>query len=82
MSREEIYKKLTEIFNTILDDREDDIVLSDEITADEVEGWDSLTHISLIAEVEQVFQMKFQMKEVVGMKNVGEMVDIIARECL
>ena len=78
MSRTEIYEKLTEVFADIF---ESELTLSDDMTADEVEDWDSLTHISLIAEVEQVFGMKFQMKEVVNMKNVGEMVDIIAREC-
>jgi acyl carrier protein len=78
MSRTEIYEKLTEVFADIF---ETELTLSDDMTADEVEDWDSLTHISLIAEVEQVFGMKFQMKEVVNMKNVGEMVDIIAREC-
>lgn len=78
MSRTEIYEKLTEVFADIF---ETELTLSDDMTADEVEDWDSLTHISLIAEVEQVFGMKFQMKEVVSMKNVGEMVDIIAREC-
>lgn len=78
MSRTEIYEKLTEVFADIF---EAELTLSDDMTADEVEDWDSLTHISLIAEVEQVFGMKFQMKEVVNMKNVGEMVDIIAREC-
>ena len=40
--------------------------------------WDSLEHINLIDAVEQEFHMQFQMKEVSGMKNVGEMADIVA----
>ena len=48
-------------------------------SAADIEAWDSLTHITLISEVEDTFGMKFFMKEVVGMKNVGEMIDIIAQ---
>ena len=44
----------------------------------DIEDWDSLTHITLLATVEEEFGMKFSMKAVQGMKNVGEMVDLIA----
>ena len=47
-------------------------------TAKDVEDWDSLSHITLVAAVEDEFRMKFSMKEVVEMKNVGEMVTLIA----
>ena len=46
----------------------------------DIEGWDSLMHISLISAVEDEFDIKFSMKEVVNMENVGEMADIIVRE--
>ena len=49
-------------------------------TADDIEDWDSLTHITLISEIESEFGFKFAMKDVLGMKNVGEMLDIIERE--
>lgn len=75
MSREEILKKVNDIFHDVFDD--DSIVVSEETTADDVEDWDSLMHITLISEVESAFGFKFQMKDVVGMKNVGEMIDII-----
>ncbi len=78
MSRTEIFEKLTEIFADVFDD--DSITLTEATTADDIEEWDSLTHITLIAEVEDAFDMKFSMKDVLGMKNVGEMVDIIERE--
>ena len=45
--------------------------------AADIEDWDSLEHINLVAAVEEEFGMKFKMKEVSGMKNVGEMLDII-----
>ena len=75
MSRSEIYDRLTEIFRDFFDD--DDIVISDETTSDDIEDWDSLEHINLIVAIEQEFGMKFSMVEVTGMKNVGAMVDII-----
>ena len=75
MSREEIFKKLNEVFCDVFDDP--DIQISDLTTAAEIEGWESLTHITLISSVEDAFDISFSMKEVVKMKNVGEMVDII-----
>lgn len=75
MSREEILEKVNDIFHDVFDD--DSIVVLEETTADDVEDWDSLMHITLISEVESAFGFKFQMKDVVGMKNVGEMIDII-----
>lgn len=75
MSREEILEKVNDIFHDVFDD--DSIVVVEETTADDVEDWDSLMHITLISEVESEFGFKFQMKDVVGMKNVGEMLDII-----
>ncbi len=75
MKREDIYQQLNEIFKENLD--LDEIHLTDETTADDVEGWDSLAHIGLIAAVESQFGIRFSMKEVVALHNVGEMVDLI-----
>ncbi len=75
MSREEIKTKLTEIFRDVFDN--DDIEISDTTTADDIEEWDSLEHITLIAAVEKAFRMRFTMKEVSSMKNVGEMMTIL-----
>ena len=54
-----------------------EVALADETTAADVPGWDSLNHITLIGTVEDEFDVKFPMKDVVGMKNVGELVDKI-----
>ncbi len=75
MSREEILKKVNDIFHDVFDD--EDIVVTEETTAEDVEDWDSLMHITLISEIESEFGFKFKMKDVVGMANVGEMLDII-----
>lgn len=75
MTREEVYAILNEVFQDVFDD--ESIEVNDETTSDDIEDWDSLEHINLIAAVEQEFGMKFNMGQVVTMKNVGEMVDII-----
>ncbi len=75
MSKEEIYERLNSIFRDIFDD--DDIVVTETTNSDDIEDWDSLEHINLIAAVEKEFGVKFNIAQVTGMKNVGEMVDII-----
>lgn len=75
MNREQIKAKLTEIFQDVFDD--DTITLTDATCADDIEDWDSLEHINLIGAVERAFKMRFTVREVSGMKNVGEMMDIL-----
>lgn len=75
MNREEIYEQLNEVFQDVFDD--EDIIVNDETTADDIEDWDSLEHINLIVAVEKKFGIKFNMGEVNKFKNVGEMVDTI-----
>ncbi|MBR6618388.1 MAG: acyl carrier protein [Oscillospiraceae bacterium] len=75
MNREQVRAKLTEVFQDVFDD--DDIVLTDATSAKDIEDWDSLEHINLIAAVERAFRMRFTVREVSGMKNVGEMLDIL-----
>lgn len=76
MDRSEILKTVQEIFRDILDDEE--IVLEDSTTADDVEGWDSLTHIQMIVAIEKQFKIKFTSKEILSWRNIGEMLDSIA----
>lgn len=76
MDRQEILKQVQEIFRDILDDEE--IVLEDSTTAEDVEGWDSLTHIQLIVAIEKQFKIKFTSKEILCWRNIGEMLDSIA----
>ena len=76
MKKEEIYERLNNVFRDVFDD--DSITVCETTTSNDIEDWDSLEHINLIVAVEQEFGIKFNMKEVTTMKNVGEMVDIIA----
>lgn len=71
----DILKRLNEVFRDVFDD--DDIVVTPKTTADDIEDWDSIEHITLIGAVENEFGMKFKMGEVSGMNNVGDMLKII-----
>jgi len=75
MTREEIFEQLNEVFRDVFDD--ESIVVTDETTADDIEDWDSLEHINLVAAVEMQFGVKFNMGQIVTLKNVGEMADLI-----
>ena len=75
MTEEEISERLNEVFRDVFDD--ETIEVDDLTTADDIDDWDSLEHINLIAAVEKEFGIKFRMGEVSTMKDVGEMVEII-----
>ena len=76
MELPQVYEKLTPIFRKLF--ANNSIVLTPETTAKDIEGWNSLEHIILVNTVERAFKMKFKMKEVSSMKNVGQMAEIIA----
>lgn len=76
MSSEEILKRVNKVFQDVFDDTSVSVVR--ETVAADVEGWDSLRHITLIEKIEDEFDIRFTMFETNEMKNVGEMIDIIA----
>ena len=78
MSREDIFEEVTKIFRDVFDD--DDLVIKDETDSDDIEDWDSLEHINLVVAMEKRFNLKFNLKEVGTLANVGEMVDLIERK--
>jgi acyl carrier protein len=75
MTKQEVMNRLQEVFRDVFDD--DTIEINENTTANDIEDWDSLEHITLIGAVEKTFKMRFKMKEVSSMKNVGEMAEII-----
>lgn len=75
MTREEVLNEVQNIFIDVFDD--EDIVIKDDTTADDIEDWDSLEHINLITSIEKHFNIKFTMREAVGFKDVGDMIDTI-----
>jgi acyl carrier protein len=75
MEGAQIYTKLSQIFKDVFDDG--DISITPELTADDVDEWDSLTHIRLIVTVEKAFSVKFSPAEIGKLKNVGELASLI-----
>ena len=76
MDSKMIYARLNKVFRDVFDD--DSITVNPKTTANDIEDWDSLEHITLISAVEKEFKMKFKMGEISSMKNVGEMSGIVA----
>ena len=75
MKETEIIEKVQEIFRDVLDNEE--IELARETSAEDIEEWDSLSHIQLIVAIEKAFGIKFTSKEITSWANVGEMIDCI-----
>ncbi|MBV9302373.1 MAG: acyl carrier protein [Acidobacteriaceae bacterium] len=75
METSEIYQKLTGVFHDVFDD--DSIEVRPDLTADDVDEWDSVSHIRLVLTAEEAFHVKFSAAEIARLKNVGEFVDLI-----
>ena len=71
-------EKLNKIFCDVFDDNS--IIITDDTTADDIEDWDSLSNITLIAEIEDAFGIEFTMQELMDIKNVGVLIKIINRK--
>lgn len=78
MEQTEIDARLTAIFRDIFDD--ETLTLRPEMTAADVEEWDSFNHINLIVATESKFGIKFQTAEVESLKNVGHFEELIAKK--
>jgi acyl carrier protein len=78
MERQEIAKQITAIFKDVLDN--DDIILTDATTAQDVEDWDSLNHIQLVVGIEKHFKIRFTAKEIHSWQNVGELINSVAEK--
>ncbi len=75
MDHREVFDRLNRVFRDVFDD--ETIRVTPNTTADDIDDWDSLEHITLISAVEREFRMKFKMGEISSMKNVGEMARIV-----
>ncbi len=75
MTKEEIFNSVQEIFRDIFD--EDDLIITDNTNADEIEEWDSLNHINLVSAIEKEFKIRFALGELQTLKDVGSMIRLM-----
>ena len=75
MTREEVFIAVQDIFRDIFDDK--DLILENETSSSNIEGWDSLTHIGIISASEKEFKVKFALGELSSLKDIGSLVDMI-----
>ena len=78
MERNDILKRVQEIFREELE--KEDLVLTDETTAEDVDGWDSLSHVQLVAVMEEVFGIEFKSREILSWDNMGDLIDCIQKK--
>lgn len=77
MDEGHIYSRLSDVFHDVFED--DSIELSPQLTAKDVDGWDSLTHIRLVLTVERAFKVRFSTSEIGKLENLGDLVTLIQR---
>ena len=78
MNSEEIIAKVREAFIKVLD--HENFELTETTTADDVDGWESITHMMIISEVEKQFGIKFKLMDLMNMNNVGDLIKTIEKE--
>ena len=76
MEAKNLHQKLEQIFQSVFDRQ--DLAIRDDMTADDVDGWDSLAQINLVVGAEDVFKVRFQTAEIKALKNVGQFKQLIA----
>ena len=78
MGGSDVMTRLTTVFRQVFDN--ETLSLSRSTTAQDVNGWDSLTHINLIVAIEREFKIRFTTREITALRNVGDLMDLIARK--
>jgi acyl carrier protein len=78
MTREELFNGVQDIFRDIFD--EDDMIVEDKTNSDDIEEWDSLNHINLVSAIEKEFEVRFALGELIALKDVGAMIDLITKK--
>ena len=78
MERSEILKRVEEIFREELG--QSNLIITDDTTAEDVEGWDSLSHVQLVAVMEDVFGIEFSSREILSWDNIGDLIDSIQKK--
>ena len=78
MDRDEILKQLALIFEEVL--KHPGLKIDYNMSADDIDGWDSLSNMTIISEIEKKWNVHFKLRDIVRMKNIGDMIDVIIRQ--
>lgn len=78
MTKAEIHENVQEIFRDVFD--EEELIITDETNADDIEDWDSLAQVRLTVAIEKKFSIKFDFGELASLHNVGEMLELIEKK--
>mgnify|MGYP006420735717 CR=1 FL=1 len=78
MTKEAIFEEVQDIFRDIFDDEE--LIITNETNADQIEDWDSLNHINLVTAIEKSLDIHFALGELEDLKNVGDMIELILKK--
>ena len=78
MANTDTLDRMQRIFRDVLDD--DALILRPELTAGDVENWDSLSHIDLLVGVEREFKVKFTTADIASLENVGDLAAVVDRK--
>lgn len=77
MERDEVFEKMKKISKDVFDD--DELIITESTTAADVAGWDSLTHLAFVNELEEIFEVAFTLDEVSNSKNMGELLNALMK---
>lgn len=78
MDRDEILKQLSLIFEEVL--KQPGLKIDYNMSADDIDGWDSLSNMTIISEIEKKWNVHFKLRDIVRMKNIGDMIDVMIRQ--
>ena len=78
MEKEEILQQLTLIFEQVL--KRSDLKIDYNMSAEDIDEWDSLTNMTIISEIEEKWGVHFKLRDIVRMKNIGDMIDVIIKQ--
>ena len=78
MEKEEILQQLSLIFVQVL--KRSDLKIDYNMSAEDIDEWDSLTNMTIISEIEKKWGVHFKLRDIVRMKNIGDMIDVIIKQ--
>ncbi len=78
MEKEELLQQLTLIFEQVL--KRSDLKIDYNMSAEDIDEWDSLTNMTIISEIEKKWDVHFKLRDIVRMKNIGDMIDVIIKQ--